>query len=63
MEELCLMSGLRCVENGDYTNYQLKNCYSKEQYFNEAFLQKNVEKTFRSLSIDTVDKDVDIGII
>lgn len=64
--DFCLMSGLRCVGNGDFTKYRSRDSYLKGKYFKdyENVSTQDVEEVFKNLPIDTEDKDlVDIGVI
>lgn len=61
--EFCLISGLRCSRNGDsFTRYEIKKSRLKEHYFKKYFSTKVIQKMFLNLLVNTVEKDVDIGL-
>lgn len=66
IEEFCLISGLRCFGNGDFTRFRMKKSHLKESYFKEyqSISTKVVQEVFLNLPINTVDKDVvDMGLV
>lgn len=66
IEEFCLISGLRCFGNGDFTRFRMKKSHLKESYFKEyqSISTKVVQEVFLNLPVNTVDKDVvDIGLV
>ncbi|KAL2461907.1 DUF1985 domain-containing protein [Abeliophyllum distichum] len=58
IEEFCLISGLRCVDNGDFTKYRMRDSTIKEKYFKkyDSISTECVENVFKELPSDTVDK-------
>ncbi|KAL2475456.1 hypothetical protein Adt_14649 [Abeliophyllum distichum] len=54
------MSGLRCVGNGDFTKYRMRDSTIKKKYFKkyDSILTECVENVFKELPYDTVDKDM-----